>query len=358
MSQGISALQNRRTWLMTAVVFCALAGCRTAPTAVSQCAGRSMRIEYHNPLWDGYFADPFILKTSGGYYAYGTGKAHNGRHFPILHSKDFVHWTFVGGALESVVAPRLKDYWAPEVVEHRGQYFLYYSGNGKMRVAVSDQPVGPFKDAGVILFPDEPFDIDGHPYQDPKTGKWYLFFAKDFLDQRVGTALAVVQLADDMISTTGPVKPVLRAVGDWQIFERNRKMYGRTFDAWHTVEAPTVIYRDNRYYCFYSGSNWQTPNYGVGFAVSDDVMGPYTDTADLEGPAVLRTIPGNLIGPGHNSIILGPDDATWFIVYHCWNEEHTKRQICMDPIEWTPQGPKAWQPSRGTRRITLPLAPR
>jgi hypothetical protein len=64
---------------------------------------------------------------------------------------------------------------------------------------------------------------------------------------------------DDMISSTGPIKTVLRAVGDWQIFERNRKIYDRVFEAWHTVEGPAVVFRDNRYYCFYSGGNWQTP---------------------------------------------------------------------------------------------------
>ncbi|MBN1488711.1 MAG: glycoside hydrolase family 43 protein [Phycisphaerae bacterium] len=315
-----------------------------------------MTLEYHNPVWDGYLADPHVLRTSGGYYAYGTGKAHEGTHFPVLHSTDFVHWTFVGNALERVTDPPLKAYWAPEVAEHDGRYYLYYAGDYKMRVAVADHPAGPFKDVGRILFPDEPFSIDGHPYRDPQTGKWYLFFAKDFLDQRVGTALAVVQLADDMISTVGPVKTVLRAVGDWQIYEAPRTMYDQTFDAWHTVEGPAVIFHDGRYCCFYSGGNWQTPGYGVGFATADSVMGPYEDTANLEGPTVLQSIPGKLIGPGHNSVILGPDDTTWFIVYHCWNEDRSKRQMCLDPIEWTSTGPKAWHPARGARRVILPLA--
>jgi hypothetical protein len=115
------------------------------------------------------------------------------------------------------------------------------------------------------------------------------------------------------------------------------------------------VFRDDRYYCFYSGGNWQTPGYGVGFATSDSVMGPYRDTANLEGPTVLQSIPGELIGPGHNSVILGPDDTTWFIVYHSWNEDRTRRQMCLDPVEWTPTGPRAWTPARGPKRVTLPL---
>lgn len=311
-------------------------------------------LEYENPLWDGYLADPQVLRTGGEYYAYGTGPEHGGRQFPVLHSKDFTHWEFVGNALETLADPKVKAYWAPEVAEKDGKFYLYYAGEYQMRVAVADHPAGPFKDTGRILFPDEPFSIDGHPYRDPQSGKWYLFFAKDFLDGRVGTALAVAELSDDMISTAGRVTTVLRAVGDWQIYERNRTMYGRVFDAWHTVEAPFVVLREGRYYCFYSGGNWQTPGYGVGFAVADRVTGPYKDEADLQGAAVLKSVPGKLIGPGHNSVVLAPDGRTHFIVYHSWNPERTRRQMCMDPIVWTPEGPRPDNPSRGKRVVVLP----
>jgi len=315
----------------------------------------AITIEYTNPVWDGYLADPQVLKTSKGeYYAYGTGDEHQGRQFPVLHSKDFVNWKFVGNALETP-QPKMEAYWAPEAIERDGKFYLYYAGSYKMRVAVADHPAGPFRDAGKVLFPDEPFSIDGHPYHDPQSGKWYLFFAKDFLDGRVGTALAVAELGDEMTSTVGPVQTVLRAVGDWQIYERNRPMYNQTFDKWHTVEAPFVVYRDGQYTCFYSGGNWQGPGYGVGFATAKNVMGPYVDTANLEGATVLRSIPGALIGPGHNSIVLGPDGQTMFIVYHSWNDERTRRQMCLDPLEWTPAGPRPYKPSRGVKRVTLPL---
>ena len=92
-----------------------------------------------------------------------------------------------------------------------------------------------------------------------------------------------------MISLAGPVTTVLRAIADWQIYERNRTMYGRKFDAWHTVEGPFVVCRKNQYFCFYSGGNWQTPGYGVGCAVADQITGPFRDDADLAGPSVLKS---------------------------------------------------------------------
>ena len=138
-------------------------------------------LEYQNPVWDGYLADPMVLKLGTEYYAYGTGPENEGRQFPVLHSKDFVNWTFLGNALETVTAPRMEAYWAPEVAAKNGKFYLYYAGHYKMRVAVAEHPAGPFKDAGQVLFPDEQFSIDGHPFCDPRSGKWYLFFAKDFL---------------------------------------------------------------------------------------------------------------------------------------------------------------------------------
>jgi len=316
----------------------------------------AQELVYHNPLWEGYLADPQVLYHEGYYYAYGTDPSEEGSRFPILRSANLTDWTYMGRALEPVREPNLRDCWAPEVIEHQGKFYLYYAGNQRMRVAIADNPLGPFRDCGVWLFPEEPFSIDGHPFWDPVSQRWYLFFAKDFFDQRVGTGLAVVLLGKNMISTEGPVRTVLRPFADWQIYQRNRTLYNRQWDAWHTVEGPFVVYRDGLYYCFYSGGNWQTPGYGVGCAVASDIQGPFEDPWSHQKASVLSTIPNQLIGPGHNSIILGPDRQTWFLFYHSWNPQRTARQICMDPLIWTAQGPKVWNPSRGTKRIPLPLS--
>lgn len=317
---------------------------------------KTVTLSYENPVWDGYLADPQVLFTNGWYYAYGTGRAQDGKQFPILRSKDFAAWEPVGGALKPLTNPALELYWAPEVAQRDGTYYLYYAGDMKMRVAVSDSPEGPFTDSGVLLFPELEFSIDGHPYKDPVSGQWYLFFARDFFDQRPGTALVVVRLNDDMISTAGLIHTVMRAFADWQIYERNRTLYNKLWPAWYTVEGPSVLYKDGRYYCFYSGGNWQTPGYGIGCAVSDTITGPYKDSWSSEAASVLSSIPGKLIGPGHNDVILGPDGQTWFIVYHSWNAERTARQMCIDPIVWTADGPKCYQASRGLKTMTIPLS--
>lgn len=313
-----------------------------------------MPLPYTNPVYAQYFADPFVFQHENVYYAYGTGSSagdkpvSDGRFFPVLRSLDLVHWKPLGGAL--VPPSGGHAFWAPEVAARDGHFYLYYSmasregdETHRLRVAVADDPAGPFVDSGKLLLPDEGFTIDAHPFCDPRNGRWYLFFAKDFFDDRPGTALAVVPLAEEMVSVAGPVTTVLRASGDWQIYERDRTLYGRKFEAWHTLEGPCVRFHDRRYYCFYSGGAWTGPGYGVGVAVADAVLGPYAEP--VPGPCVLRGVPNHVVGPGHNSIVRGPDGKTDFVVYHAWDAAHTARRLCIDPLRWTPDGPRCAGPT-------------
>jgi beta-xylosidase len=312
-----------------------------------------MVLRYKNPVYPEYFADPFVMKVGAGYWAYGTGshvdhgRQPDGRFLPILRSKDLVTWEYVGGAVAPVAG--MSDYWAPEVAERGGRFYLYYSAGTddgmthRLRVAVADRPEGPFTDQGKELLPGMGFTIDAHPFHDPVTGRWWLFFARDFFDQRVGTGTAVVELADDMVSVKGEPRTVLRASADWQVYERNRSLYGKTWDPWHTVEGPFVVIHGGKYYCFYSGGLWKAENYGVSYGVADRAEGPYIQ-AQPEGPIVLTGVPGKVLGPGHCSIVTGPDGRE-YVCYHAWDVGMTARRLCIDPLVWTEKGPRCEGPS-------------
>lgn len=306
-----------------------------------------------NPVYAGYFADPFVWKFEEQYYAIGTGELEAtgksvGKIFSILRSTDLFHWQFASNALTQPDAKLGTHFWAPEVAYSEGKFYLYYSvgfddREHQLRVAIADAPIGPYRDTGNSLIDSKscPFAIDPHPFRD-EDGQWYLFYARDFLDfdseRRPGTALVVARMKT-MTELGANERVVLRARHDWQRFESNRLMYGQRWD-WHTLEGPGVRKHDGKYYCFYSGGRWETENYGVDYAVSNDVLGTYSDEDNDAGPRVLRTIPGELLGPGHNSIALGPDGETEYIVYHAWNKEMTARQMCVDPLIWTAEGPR------------------
>jgi arabinan endo-1,5-alpha-L-arabinosidase len=314
---------------------------------------------YTNPVWPGYFADPFVLKTSGGYWAYGTGPGIDGREIPVLFSTDLVSWESKSAALIPPDELVGGTFWAPEVAEKDGTFYLYYSAGPKgndadqrLRVARSKNPAGPFTDSGKLLMPDGGFSIDASPFMDPRDRKWYLFFATDYTDQEpYGTGLAVVPLGDDLMHVTAGPSLVVRASCDWQIYERNRDYKGKIWKAWNCVEGPFVVYHEDRYFCFYSGGAWHTENYGLGFAVADHPLGPWRDEFAVRGPTVLKGIPEKVIGPGHNSVVLGPDGKTQFCIYHAWDAARTARRMCIDPIIWTSDGPKCDGPTYASRKI-------
>jgi GH43 family beta-xylosidase len=306
-------------------------------------------LTYVNPVYDHYFADPFVLHAEGGYFAYGTAPGSpDGRHFPVLRSTDLVNWRLLGWALDPL--PGAVEFWAPEVAFHEGIYYLYYSARGlndrdhQLRVATSTDPAGPFHDSGLVLKPDDPFTIDAHPFRDTD-GQWYLFYARDFLtlddDYRVGTGLVVDRLVD-MLTLAGDPRVVVRPHADWQIFKRTRSMYGQVFD-WHTIEGAAVLLHNGRYYCFYSGGAWEHDNYGVSYVVADHPLGPYRRPDDQAG-AWMQSVPGHVIGPGHNSFIETPDGQQW-IVYHAWDAALTARRMCIDRFEWQGDQPVVHGPT-------------
>ena len=317
-------------------------------------------ITYTNPVWSGYFADPFVLKVKGVYWAYGTGPAdERGREFPVLRSDDLVNWQHVGHALEAGADARGYNHWAPEVAQgNDGRFYLYYSyaprdadEHHRLRVAISDHPAGPFKAYDRVLFPDAGFTIDASPFRDPQTGRWYLYFATDYtMDEPHGTGLGVAALDDEMVTVRELPRMALRATCDWQIYERDRNYKGRVWPKWHCVEGPFVVHHGGKYWLLYSGGAWHTENYGVGFAVADNPMGPWTDDFATRGPYVLRATK-DVLGPGHASVTTSLDDRSLVLVYHAWDPARTARRMCIDPLTWTSAGPRCDGPSTSARTL-------
>lgn len=312
-----------------------------------------MIAQFTNPVYPEYLADPFCWQHQGTYYAVGTGKrerelgATGDTAIPLVKSNDLQHWTAVGNALQVPDAEQGGKFWAPEVAFHDGLFYLYYHPNGsrkgfRIRVAVSADPEGPYVDTGVPLTNVEhnPFAIDAHPFQDDD-GAWYLFYATDFYDEDAQTFRGTALVVDKMLAMTqleNSPQVVMRAHWQWQCYERQRDKGGTVAD-WYTLEGPTVRKHAGRYYCFYSGGCFQDETYGVDYLVAGNVLGPWEEIGGAYGPQLMRTVPGEVRGPGHHSLVSSPDGTQDFAVYHAWNPEMTHRQMWIDPLLWTPQGP-------------------
>jgi beta-xylosidase len=312
------------------------------------------------PIYPGYFADPFVWRHEGVWFAVGTGvieaEGNTGNAtemltadgkpgvFLLLRSEDFRTWTPLGAALELLPPEFGNAYWAPEIAFAEGRFWMYYSVGREdkahhLRVAVSGRPEGPYRDTGTLLTNsfECPFAIDASPFQDDD-GQWYLFYARDFLDEnpRVGTGVVVDRLTS-MTQLAGTPVEAVRATQDWQRFERDRIIYGARHD-WHTIEGPCVRKRHGKYWCLYSAGRWENETYGVDWAMADRPDGPWRNEANRDGARLLRTIPGEVIGPGHNCVAEGPGGAE-YVVYHAWDAAMTARRTFVDRLEWTPEGP-------------------
>ena len=307
---------------------------------------------YTNPIYPADFPDPFILRFNGCYYAYATSPqrvaAAGQLVFPMLSSRDLVNWEEHGRALAAPDLPGIDAYWAPEVAYSNGKFYLYYAAgndadpNHHLRVAVAEHPLGPWRDSGRNLTPGELFAIDAHPFRDPQDGRWYLYYARDSVAPPfAGTGLAVDELVT-MEELAGTPREVLRPFADWQVFELQRAIK-QNLD-WYTVEGPFVMRKGDRYVCFYSGGRWENPNYGVSYALADSPLGPWKEEVGFGGPPLLRTVP-EVIGPGHNSVIVGPDLITEYIVYHGWDPTGTGRFPRIDRLTWDGCRPQVHGPT-------------
>ncbi|HKC03475.1 MAG TPA: glycoside hydrolase family 43 protein [Sphingomicrobium sp.] len=70
----------------------------------------------------------------------------------------------------------------------------------------------------------------------------------------------------------------------------------------HLIEGPFVTRQNGRYWLFYAGNDFSTPAYGIGVAVADHPLGPYTKQSE---PLLKST--RQWTAPGHASIAPGLD---------------------------------------------------
>jgi hypothetical protein len=70
----------------------------------------------------------------------------------------------------------------------------------------------------------------------------------------------------------------------------------------HLIEGPWVTRQAGRYWLFYAGNDFATPAYGIGVAVADHPLGPYT-----KQPEPLLRSTSRWWAPGHASVAPGLD---------------------------------------------------
>jgi GH43 family beta-xylosidase len=78
----------------------------------------------------------------------------------------------------------------------------------------------------------------------------------------------------------------------------------------HLIEGIWLVQHGDRFYLFYSGNDFSTPEYGTGVAVAASPLGPYRK---MERPLLRST--ATWAGPGHPSVAPGPDGQPWLFFH-------------------------------------------
>ena len=245
------------------------------------------------------FADPFILYEGGLYYLYGTG-SNDG--IAVAVSEDMKSWEWPQGK-EMYVALHKDDsygdhwFWAPEVYKVGDRYIMYYSAEEHICVAESSSPLGPFRQK-VQKPMREHKGIDNHLFID-KNGKPYLFWVNFNPSNQVWVA----ELEDDLETIIpGTERLCTRMDQEWE-------------KKWPEVnEGPFVLRHKGKYYMTYSANSYESPDYGVGYAVADSPEGPWTK---FEGNPILHRT-GGLEGVGHHAFFKDAKGRNR-IVFHSHN---------------------------------------
>ncbi|WP_321317802.1 family 43 glycosylhydrolase [Labilibaculum sp.] len=291
--------------------------------------------EDHNPVLEGYKADPDILysEKTGKYYIYPTSDGFNnwsGYQFSVFSSDNLVDWTDEGVIidLKKDVSWANRNAWAPCIVEKKidGQYkyFYYFTAAQKIGVAVADNPTGPFVDSGKALIDKKPKgitngqEIDPDVFTDPKTGKSYLYWGNGYM--------AAAELNDDMVSINEKTTKLMNVDNTYR-------------------EGSYVIYRNGTYYFMWSEDDTRSPNYKVRYATSDSPMGKLTIPEN--NIVIQQDKDQEIYATGHNSAIQIPGKDEWYLVYHRFTRPKGitmgraggfHREVCIDKLEFDADG--------------------
>ena len=312
---------------------------RRAALAALALAGAVPAISYGEPLNTRLTGDltpthdPVIIREGDTYYVFSTGSDESGRMIRVKTSKDLVHWTAAGAALDRLpdwatkAVPGTRDMWAPDISFVNGRYRLYYAvstfGSNRSAIGLATNatldPKSPdytWRDEGLVVQSTEASDfnaIDANFVADREGGHWLSLGS-------FWTGLKLFRLDP---KTGKPLDPAAKPVS----IARRLVPEG----APDPIEAPFIIDHGGYYWLIASYDYCCKGNASTYYTVigrSQAITGPYLgkDGSSMMqggGTILLRAdLPekGRFRGPGHAGVLHDRGNDT--IVYHAYDKEN------------------------------------
>jgi len=277
---------------------------------------------YENPIpfYDRYgneaaMGDPFVMKYNGVYYCYTSGGI-------CYTSYDMVNWSCEGKVFEGAHSNYL---FAPEVFYWNGVFYCISCPDGTTNYLFkSSSPKGPFTVSGGELGGD----IDGSFFRDDDGSLRFVHAGWQ------GIA---------MYKMDTPESPLA-----------NSRMLPQSISGMWT-EGPGIFKRGSKYYMTFTGNHVLDYSYRVEYAVSDHLdNGWYEPQQNI----LLLSTGGKIMSLGHNSVVIGPDLDSYYIVYHNRYPDGTKnidRGFNMQKILWNGDKPTVIVSTEETENPKLPI---
>ena len=190
--------------------------------------------------------------------------------------------------------------WAPSVLVRPGGFVMYYSTRAPdpdrqcLSRAVGSNPKGPFVDnsAAPLVCP-KGGAIDASPFVDAD-GRAVLIWKHAAPGM---TGIVAQQLTPDGLGLVGPRRLLLRADQPWE---------------GGNVEGPSMVAHAGRYYLFYSGNDFATANYAIGYATCETPFGPCR-----KAPGPWLGSSADAKGPGGQEVFSDSAGRLW-LALHAW----------------------------------------
>ncbi|MCC3765640.1 glycoside hydrolase 43 family protein [Glycomyces sp. TRM65418] len=272
---------------------------------------------YRNPVLNADWSDPDAIRVGGDFYMTASS-FHRVPGLPLLRSRDLVHWTLIGHALDRLAPEadfrtpqRGGGVWAPAIRHHAGRYWIVYPDPDRGLFVTSaehpeDQWTRPhlLKGGKGLIDPCPLWADDGSAY-----------LVHGWAKSRSGICnrLTVHRMSEDAAEL---------------LDEGTVAIDGDALPGYRTLEGPKFYQRDGWYWIFAPAGGvaegWQS------VFRSRDPFGPY------EGRIVLEQGDTDVNGPHQGAWVTTEDGSDWFL--HFQDRGPFGRVVHLQPMRWSEDG--------------------
>lgn len=299
-----------------------------------------------------YAHDPVMIKQGDTYYLF-----HTGRGIAIQHSSDLENWEWIGSVFEEApdwtyeVNPQFRNHmWAPDIIEHDGMYYLYYSvsafGRNTSAIGVATSPTLnpedpdynwtdhgkviesiPGRDMWNAIDPNIAFDDSGTP--------WMTFGS-------YWEGIKLVKLNENLTEIADDPQVWFNIAARYRDWRMNVRDAGDSETS--DIEAPFIFKKDGWYYLFASWDRCcagENSTYKIVVGRSKEIYGPYLDKAgqNMNHGGGTLVVKGNeeWAGVGHQAAYTF--DGTDYLIFHGYeNKDEGQTRLWIKEIQWDENG--------------------